>query len=163
MILGNTAPHPEKVPYPIIRPRVGTRVSITCLTRGIWGLDTHWGNGATYFCPGAEICKACKKGEPARYQGYVMGRGFDSGIVAIIHLTASAADYVDNISTGPMGLVGLKMWLERTGNADNSEVEAHPLGWDASTEEFPWDTFNELMYAVYRVNKKGQKQIEERK
>jgi hypothetical protein len=159
MILGNTAPHPEKVPYPIIRPRVHLQVTFTCLSRSIFGVDTHWGNGSTYVCVGPDECHACKKGQRPRYQGYVMGRGHSSGVVGIIHLTASAAGSIYELDCGERGLVGLKLSIERSGEKDNSEVEAHFLGWDASTEEFPHETFTKLMLAVFRVNKPAVSKI----
>ena len=90
-----------------------------------------------------------------------MGLGFESGVVGIIHLTASAAASIYELETGKRGLVGLKLTIERSGDKENSEVSTHILGWDASTPEFPWETFVSLMVAVYRLNKPCQQKIVE--
>ncbi|GAH92098.1 unnamed protein product [marine sediment metagenome] len=151
MSMRNVSPHPEKVPYPIIRPRPGQPVRCVCLTKTIFGVDTHFGNGQTYYCPGPEDCEACKGGGVARYQGYVMGLGFQSNVTAIVHLTANAAEMLEKLERPGRGLLGLKMSLFRTGKTDNGEVEAQAFGWEDHVAEFSRNRLSELMHSVYRV------------
>ena len=151
MSMRTVRPHPESVPYPILRPRPGQPLRCVCLSREIFGVDTHYGNGMTYYCPGAETCDTCKRGGVARYQGYVMGLGLQSNVTAIIHLTAKAAEMLEAVERPQRGLLGLKISLFRVGDKDNGEVQAQAFGWEDDVNEFSRARLSQLMHSVFRV------------
>ena len=150
-MMKQSQPHPEKVPYPIVRPRPGLGIRFVSMSRSIFGIDTHYGGGRTYYCPGRIDCESCKKGHLQRYQGYLMGCHSENGTVAVVHLTAGAAEIISKLETGDRGLVGLKCVLLRSGQLDNGAVEVQPYGWTTDVQEFPQEEFEKLIHSIYRI------------
>lgn len=150
MITRQHDPHPERKPYPIVRPRVGNPIRFTCLTRKEFGLDTHYGCNGTFACTCDDSCVACRGGNPARYQGYVIGKGSESGVIAVIHLTSNATAQMVSRRRENLGLLGMKVCLSRKGPNENGEVEACVYGFDDGDFEIQDRNLVEIIHAIYR-------------
>jgi hypothetical protein len=127
------------------------------MTRKIFGIDSHFGDSGTYPCPGEELCDRCKAGDPARYQGYLIGRGIENHHLAICHLTAASAIELKVHQVGERGLLGAKILLIRNGPKGNSPVEGKLFGWEEGVEETPEARLMEIVCAIYRVTRERMK------
>lgn len=148
-------PHKLTVPYPLLRPRPGCPLRFVSRSKHLVGVDTHYGSNGTFICPGEDDCPSCRKGEPPRYQGYLLGESIVNNKIAIIHLTAAAAEEVWSLEIASDGLVGARFVLERSGPKQNSPVNAIHFGWDEAVDALSQHLLVECLVRLYRCH--GQK------
>lgn len=143
-------PHPAENPYPVLRPLHGHPLRFISLNREMIGLDTHYGDCGTYMCPGEEKCAACRRGEPKRWNGYLVGKSEVNDKIAICHITAAAGVQLDFHYEKPRGFMGARIILKRSGPAMNSPVEAMIYGWVDDVVPVTREKSVEIIARLYR-------------
>lgn len=144
-------PHPRRVPYPILRPRPGQPHRFVSRSRTLFGVDSHFGNRATFHCVGEEFCERCKVGDAPRYQGYLLGQSIDERHMCICHVTAAAALELKPHLATRRGLLGARIVLTRMSPAANGPVGATLFGWDDEVTEIPMAELGAIVNAIYRI------------
>jgi hypothetical protein len=110
--------------YRVLRPRPLVPVSVTCLSARPLGLLTHYVEGRTTGCQGAERCPHCQRTDcPSKWEGYLWARE-NQGEVCIVVVTAEAYRGCADLADGQTDLTGRHLTLHRVGQAANSQVRA---------------------------------------
>jgi hypothetical protein len=123
----------ERHAIQIIRtPQAGKLVGIA-LNESILGCYTHYWGGRTVPCQ-TEHCEACNNGAPARWHAYFAAHCPNTTHIALLEITAAAAEtlYLYTHTNGT--LRGAQITLRRRGEKKNGQViaTAIPGGMQAS-------------------------------
>lgn len=114
----------------IVSPTPQMPVQAYIVSDELLGVLTHFEqpgpttNGRTRPCMGDGTCRFCQEGIAARWKGFVIGQGTQTGRLFIVELTENAAMSCYSTLTSPEGIRGKVITLKRAGKSRNSAVQA---------------------------------------
>lgn len=138
--------------YPIVRCRPKQPIRATLLQRQISGVWTHFWNGKTIACPGAEECEACKQGVKDIWCGYIIAMRHDDDKKVMLALTRACKTDLDDFLDSSHKLAGLRVRIIRVGVRPTSPIKIEVFGRDLMHDMIETSVTMHIMSRLYLGN-----------
>lgn len=145
-------PAPVIKPWTIIVTKAKTPTRFICMSKVWINFLTHWYGGHTVVCCQTQNCDACKSGIRRDYRAFVGGKSLQSGQYAIVSLTASACDMLENFFLSERGLQHLSITLHRVPSRDTGMLNAMTHGYVESKDVLLKDQLEDMLSRIFSLN-----------